>query len=192
MQTALKITEGDFIISYLGSIGGWYLTKEMLQFCKLVADKIPRAKFLFITPHLHEVIEAEAAKYGLPSDRLIIKKGLRKEIPLLLSLSQYSLFFIKPCYSKLSSSPTKHGEIMAMGIPVITNSGVGDVKEIVEQYNGGFVVDDFTTASFTAIIDQMLAGKAFDASEIRKGAVDFYSLEKAVELYTKLYKEVLG
>jgi glycosyltransferase involved in cell wall biosynthesis len=192
LQAELKITDEDFIISYLGSIGGWYLTKEMMQFCKLLSDKIPKAKFLFISPHLHEVIEAEAAKYGLPADKLIIKKGNRKEIPMLLSFSNYSLFFIKPCYSKLSSSPTKHGEIMAMGIPVITNSGVGDVQEIVEQYNGGFVLDDFTTASFTAIIDEMLAGKAFDATRIRKGATDFYSLDKAVELYTTLYKEVLG
>lgn len=192
LQSELKIADEDFIISYLGSIGGWYLTKEMMQFCKLVADKIPTAKFLFISPHLHEVIEAEAAKYGLAADKLIIKKGSRKEIPMLLSFSNYSLFFIKPCYSKLSSSPTKHGEIMAMGIPVITNSGVGDVKEIVEQYNGGFVVDDFTIVTFTTVIDQMLAGKSFDATEIRKGAVDVYSLENAVELYTKMYKEVLG
>ncbi|MEI9956314.1 MAG: hypothetical protein WDM90_08440 [Ferruginibacter sp.] len=50
-------------------------------------------------------------------------------MPLLLSLSQFSVFFIKPCYSKQSSSPTKHGEIMAMGIPLITNSGVGDVEK---------------------------------------------------------------
>jgi len=157
-----------------------------------LADKIPKAKFLFISPHLHQVIAAEAAKYGLPASKLIIKKGSRKEIPMLLSFSNYSLFFIKPCYSKLSSSPTKHGEIMAMGIPVITNSGVGDVKEIVQKYNGGFVADNFTTETYSVIINQIQAGKAFDAALIRKGAVDVYSLDKAVELYTKLYKEVLG
>ena len=192
LQQELNIAEDDFIISYLGSIGGWYLTKEMMQFCKQLADKIPKAKFLFISPHLHKVIAAEAAKYGLPASKLIIKKGSRKEIPVLLSFSNYSLFFIKPCYSKLSSSPTKHGEIMAMGIPVITNSGVGDVKEIVQKYNGGFVADNFSTETYSVIIDQIHAGKAFDATLIRKGAVDVYSLDKAVELYTKLYKEVLG
>lgn len=185
------IKENDLVISYLGSIGGWYMTNEMLRFCKLLADKKPEAKFLFISPHLHDVIEAEAAKHGLPADKIIVRHGKRNEVPSLLSLSNYSLFFIKPCYSKLSSSPTKHGEIMAMGIPVITNSGVGDVKEIVEKYESGFVVDEFSDSAFNKVIDKMSLSNSFDAGSIRKGAEKFYSLEKAVESYNGLYNSIL-
>jgi glycosyltransferase involved in cell wall biosynthesis len=191
LQNELNIGENDFIISYLGSIGGWYMTSEMLRFCKRLSDKIPQAKFLFISPHLHDVIASEAAKYGLPADKLIVKHGRRAEVPALLSLSNFSIFFIKPCYSKLSSSPTKHGEIMAMGIPVITNSGVGDVKEIVNKYNGGYVLDNFTDEAFDAVVDSMPGSKIFDADEIRIGAKAFYSLEKAVEQYTAIYREIL-
>ena len=191
LQNELNIGEKDLIISYLGSIGGWYMTSEMLRFCKRLSDKIPQARFLFISPHLHDVIASEAAKYGLPADKLIVKHGRRAEVPALLSLSNYSIFFIKPCYSKLSSSPTKHGEIMAMGIPVITNSGVGDVKEIVNKYHGGYVLDDFTDKAFDAVVDSILGKKIFDADEIRNGAIEFYSLEKAVEQYTAIYREIL-
>jgi glycosyltransferase involved in cell wall biosynthesis len=191
LQNELNIVENDFIISYLGSIGGWYMTSEMLRFCKRLSDKVPQAKFLFISPHLHDVIASEASKYGLPADKLIVKHGRRAEVPALLSLSNFSIFFIKPCYSKLSSSPTKHGEIMAMGIPVITNSGVGDVKEIVNKYNGGYVLDNFTDEAFDAVVDSMPGSKIFDADEIRIGAKAFYSLEKAVEQYTAIYREIL-
>lgn len=191
LQNELNIGEKDFIISYLGSIGGWYMTSEMLRFCKCLSDKIPQARFLFISPHLHDVITSEGAKYGLPADKLIVKHGKRAEVPALLSLSNFSIFFIKPCYSKLSSSPTKHGEIMAMGIPVITNSGVGDVKEIVNKYNGGYVLDDFTDKAFDVVIDSILCSKSFDANEIRSGAKAFYSLEKAVEKYTAIYRKIL-
>lgn len=191
LQKELNIGEKDFIISYLGSIGGWYMTSEMLRFCRRLSEKIPKARFLFISPHLHDVIASEAAKYGLPADKLIVKHGRRAEVPALLSLSNYSIFFIKPCYSKLSSSPTKHGEIMAMGIPVITNSGVGDVKEIVNKYHGGYVLDDFTDKAFDAVVESMLGSKSFDADEIRSGAKTFYSLEKAVEQYTAIYREIL-
>jgi glycosyltransferase involved in cell wall biosynthesis len=190
-QKELNIDDSDFVVSYLGSIGGWYMTAAMLRFCKLLSVRKPETKFLFISPHLHDIIAVEAAKYGLPADKLIVKHGRRNEVPVLLSLSNYSLFFIKPCFSKLSSSPTKHGEIMAMGIPVITNSGVGDVKAIVDKYNAGYVVDDFTDEAFNAVIDQLLVDKSFDTDSIRKGAVEFYSLEKAVELYEKMYKEIL-
>ena len=191
LQNELNIGEKEFIISYLGSIGGWYMTSEMLRFCKHLSDKIPQAKFLFISPHLHDVVASEAAKYGLPADKLIVKNGRRAEVPALLSLSNFSIFFIKPCYSKLSSSPTKHGEIMAMGIPVITNSGVGDVKEIVHKYHGGYVLDDFTDEAFDAVVDSILGSKKFNADEIRSGAIEFYSLEKAVEKYTAIYRQIL-
>ena len=190
-KTELNIKEGDFIISYLGSIGGWYLTDEMMQFCKALADKMPAAKFLFISPHSYETIAAAAGKCGLASDRLIVKQGRRHEVPVLLSFSTYSLFFIKACYSKLSSSPTKHGEIMAMGIPVITNSGVGDVDEIVTKYNAGYIVTDFSVQSFDAVIEKIKAGNTFDKALIRQGAKDFYSLENAVERYHTVYDRIL-
>ena len=127
----------------------------------------------------------------MPADKLLVKHGKKAEVPALLSVSNYSIFFIKPCYSKLSSSPTKHGEIMAMGIPVITNSGVGDVEEIVNKYHGGYVLNNFTDEAFDAVIAAILGNKKFDADEIRSGAKDFYSLEKAVKQYTAIYTEIL-
>ncbi|MEP7106624.1 MAG: glycosyltransferase [Ferruginibacter sp.] len=190
IKNELKIGDDDMIISYLGSIGGWYLTDEMMRFCKLLSDKMPKAKFLFISPHLHEVIEAAAVKYGLSAHKLIVKHGKRHEIPILLSLSDYSFFFIKQCYSKISSSPTKHGEIMAMGIPVITNNGVGDVKEIVDKYNAGYVVNDFSEQSFNLVIDKMIRGNPFSKTGIRKGAEEFYSLAHAVDSYRKVYASI--
>jgi glycosyltransferase involved in cell wall biosynthesis len=189
-RNRLGIQQDDFIISYLGSIGGWYLTAEMMQFCRRVLNKIPQAKFLFISPHLHQLITTTASRYDVPPEKIISVQAARSEVPVLLSFSNYSLFFIKPCYSKLSSSPTKHGEIMAMGIPVITNSGVGDVKEIVQQYKAGFVLEDFLPTSFDKVIEQ-LKTSIFDREQIQKGAREFYALEKAVEKYIFIYNEIL-
>ncbi len=186
----LGIESGDFVLSYLGSIGGWYLTAEMMMFCKRLVSKIPRAKFLFISPNLHEYITETAAKYGVPKEKIISVKAARNEVPALLSLSNYSFFFIKPCFSKLSSSPTKHGEIMAMGIPVVANSGVGDVKEIIQKYEGGFVVEDFSLESFDTVIEKM-EGTIFNREAIRNGAFEFYALENAVASYTSLYEQIL-
>ena len=148
LKRSLNIKEEDIVVSYLGSIGGWYLTDEMMQFCKILSDKKPATKFLFISPHRHDEIVAAASKYGVPPEKIITRKANRQQVPLLLSLSDYSVFFIRPCYSKQSSSPTKHGEIMAMGIPLITNGGVGDVEEIVLKYNSGIVLNEFSEAAF--------------------------------------------
>lgn len=189
----LNISDEDFIISYLGSIGGWYMTREMMQFCKLLLDKKPTAKFLFISNNNHQDIIEAAAQFRIPAEKIIVKMGKRHEVPVLLSFSNYSLFFIKPCFSKLSSSPTKHGEIMAMGIPIITNSGVGDVKEIVEQYQSGYVLDNFKEESMQKIVDDICNRTVdFDREHIRDGAKDFYSLDKTLETYSRVYNSVLN
>jgi glycosyltransferase involved in cell wall biosynthesis len=188
----LHISESDTVFTYLGSIGGWYLTDEMMRFCKVLSDKIPSAKFLFISPHLHKTIAEAAEKQGLPPGKIIARQARRHEVPVLLSFSSYSIFFIKPCFSKLSSSPTKHGEIMAMGIPVITNAGVGDVEEIVKKYQAGFVLQDFSAESFNEITDKINNGCTFDKEAIRAGAKDFYALEIAIARYKNMYEAILN
>ncbi len=192
LKEELNIGKDDFVISYLGSIGGWYLVDEMMRFCKILCDKIPAVKLLFISPHRHDEIRTAAAKAGIGADRVIIRKAGRQQVPGLLSVSNYSVFFIKPCYSKQSSSPTKHGEIMAMGIPLITNSGVGDVEMIVNRYKAGIIIDAFTDQAFAAAAEKAASGFSYNSSNIRQGATEFYSLDKANEKYISIYKSILG
>jgi glycosyltransferase involved in cell wall biosynthesis len=191
IRKELGINEGDFVVSYLGSIGGWYLTDEMLRFCKVLSDKITNIKFLFISPHRHEEIAAAGAKQQLDSSTIIVRKAARKQVPLFLSVSNMSIFFIRPCYSKQSSSPTKHGEIMAMGIPLVTNSGVGDVDTILEQYHSGFVIPALNEKEYINIAEKIASGIHFNTTEIRRGAKEFYSLEAAVEKYKTIYDKIL-
>ena len=187
----LGIREKDIIFSYLGSIGGWYLTHEILQCCKILSDAIPTAKFLFISPHGHETIVEKAKQLGLAEEKLILKQADRSEVPLLLSLSSYSLFFIKPCYSKQASSPTKHGEIMAMGIPLITNSGVGDVAEIVQQYQSGMVLNHLTEEAYINLAEALLNKTSFNSQAIRAGAMEYFNLKTAIDKYHLLYEAIL-
>lgn len=191
LKKELNIKETDFVVSYLGSIGGWYLTDEMMQFCKSVSDKITNAKFLFISPHEPGIILEIAKRFNIAEEKIIIKDVQRDEVPLLLSISKYSIFFIKACYSKQSSSPTKHGEIMAMGIPVITNSGVGDVAEIVDRYQSGIVIKNLEKSSYESCAEKLSIAN-YDAKRIRAGAQAFYSLENAIQKYLKVYNHILG
>ena len=192
LRAELNISKDDFVISYLGSVGGWYLVDEMMQFCKILCDKIPATKLLFISPHRHEEIRIAAAKAGIMDGRVIIQKAGRQQVPGLLSVSSYSVFFIRPCYSKQSSSPTKHGEIMAMGIPLITNSGVGDVETIVKRFHAGIVIENFTGIEFEKAADEIATGILFNTEDIRRGAKEFYSLEEANKKYIGIYNRILG
>jgi glycosyltransferase involved in cell wall biosynthesis len=188
----LGINENDFIVSYLGSVGGWYLTDEKMQFCKILADRIPGVKFLFISPEeQHNILKDAAKRFGISEKNIFIKHGKRHEVPALLSFSSYSVFFIKSCYSKKSSSPTKHSEIMAMGIPVITNAGVGDIEEIIAKYKSGIVLKDLNEKEFQSAAKSIATGITFDPKAMREGAKEYYDLETAIEKYRKIYKAIL-
>lgn len=81
---------------------------------------------------------------------------------------------------------------MAMGIPVITNAGVGDVEEITTKYNAGIVLKDFTAMEFEKAVGLIVEGKKFDKEEILRGTYEYYALGNAIQKYLSVYKKILG
>lgn len=187
-RTALGIAADDFIICYLGSIGTWYLLDEMLNVFADLSMEQPLARFLFISHDKPEQIRQAAAKKGIPDHKIIIKNAARHEIPGLLSICRWSLFFIKPSYSKKSSSPTKQGELMAMGVPIICNAGVGDTDTIVNKYMSGIVLEQFNGQGLFQQLDSFNSS----SKKIRAGAIDYFSLTKGASVYANVYRSVLS
>jgi len=190
LRNELKITPSDFIISYLGSIGTWYMLDEMLDFFKVLLSRKNNAKFLIITPDNHSPIMIKVKNKGIRPEKIIIHSANRIEVPLFLSLSQLSLYFIKPLYSKKASSPTKTGEIMAMGIPIISNSGIGDSDEILTTSGAGLLVNEFSDKEYDRVIREIDVLLKADTTKIRAAAQYYFSLEKGVELYNDVYKKL--
>ena len=79
-----------------------------------------------------------------------------------------------------------------MGIPLITNSGVGDVETITNRYNAGIIINEFTGQELTRAVEKIVSGTGFNIDDIRQGAKEFYSLEKAVEKYIDIYNSILN
>jgi glycosyltransferase involved in cell wall biosynthesis len=192
LKQNLKITGMDFILTYLGSIGTWYMLDEMLDFFSCLIKVKPEAKFLFITTEPKETILSKSALKGIPKEKLIICAANRNEVPLYLSLSHISIYFIKPCYSKKASSPTKTAEIMGMGIPIITNSGIGDVDEILANSGSGLLIRDFNFDEYIRVIDQISLFLTIEKNEIIKTSYNHFSLEKGIQLYQSIYDQLGG
>lgn len=178
-----------FTLGYIGSIGTWYMLDEMLDFFIALKKELPDAIFHFLTKDDGELIKKKAREKGIPDNALLIESAEREEIKDKTASWDFSIFFIIPKFSKKASSPTKQGELMAMGIPVICNTGVGDTDFILNKYQSGYLVNDFTEGEYKRIVEKILANKSyFNPKKIREGAVDFYSLEKGIEDYHRIYK----
>lgn len=187
----LNINENDYVINYLGSIGTWYMLSEMLDFFNVLLLTKPTAKFLFITGDEHEQIKSLAKEKNISIEKIIIRQAQRNEVPVLLSLSAFSVYFIKPMYSKMASSPTKLGEIMAMGIPVVCNAGIGDTEAIIHQYKAGNLINDFNIQSYQSAIENISTAE-YNANTIRSGAIESFSLKNGIDSYNDIYSQVLA
>lgn len=188
----LGLYNNEFVLSYIGSIGTWYMLDEMLLFFSLLKKKHPFAKFLFLTPDSKKAILENALKYQLSNEDFIIQFAQRKEISKIAHASDFSIFFIQPAYSKKSSSPTKMGELMAMGIPIICNNNVGDVDLILSKANAGFCLENLTEKEFINTISQLTNKTLSTPDEIREKSKDFYDLEKGVTLYLAIYNQLIN
>ncbi|OQA00342.1 MAG: D-inositol-3-phosphate glycosyltransferase [Bacteroidetes bacterium ADurb.Bin408] len=186
-QRQLGIQASWKIITYLGSLGTWYMPDEMMAFYKMLQQQKPEYRFMFITYDEPSAVYKLAAKQGVAPDRLIIVKASREEVPLLLSITDIALFFIKPVFSKKASSPTKQAELMSMGVPVICNDGIGDTTEIILQNKAGAVIMNFTPEAYTGIINAVDKLCELNKEHIRNAAERYFSLEKGGEIYNKIY-----
>ena len=188
LRQQFKLTRQEFVLSYLGSVGTWYMMDEMLDFFKCLLRIKPDAKFLFITGDSANSILEKGKSMGIPEASFIITPAPHKQVPTYLALSNCSIFFIKPVFSKSASSPTKQGEIMGMGMPHICNAGVGDVDDIIDE-KSGVLIKTLNDAEYEKAIQKFL-NTSFDAHYIRSRAEQIYSLVVGVEKYRRIYERM--
>ena len=188
----LGIKTEDFVLLYLGSLGTWYMLDEMLDFFEVLkAERAKqykqRVRFLFLSKD--ETILAGALRNrGYENDEIIITSASRQDVPKYISICNASVFFIIPTFSKKASSATKMGEIMAMGKPVVTNAGWGDIEKILGD-NNGIIIRDFNEEAY------LEGARAIDVisgyeQDIIKTAKEIFSLENGVERYHQVYMQL--
>ncbi len=140
--------ENRQVIAYAGSLGSWYLADEMADLMQAAREQDGSTFALILTQSAPDIMAKRLRKRGFGDEDFLVTKIPHGEIPKYLSAADIALSFIKPCFSKLSSSPTKIAEYLASGIPIITNRGVGDVAEVIEKHQSGAVVEDFSRESY--------------------------------------------
>lgn len=188
IRKELNFNSSEFVISYVGSIGTWYLLDEMLKFFKEL-NKMLESTFLFITKDNPKDILKAAKSHEVPLNKIKVISSERKMMPSYIGMSNCSIFFILPCYSKIGSSPTKMGEIMNLGIPIVCNTGVGDVEEIMQSTMPELLVRNFEEQDYKIIIEKLIKMK-FDKQKIIKKSNEIYSLKKGVKNYKDVYSKL--
>ncbi len=187
----LGIGPDDPVLGYLGSIGTVYMIGRHLQLFAAIKRRDPQTKALFIGRNQSSEILSLAADFGVSLDAqdLIVVEGERNELPKWLGAVDVGTCFIIPQPSSKGVSPTKLAEYLACGIPVIANSCVGDVEEIVTKLDAGHLVSDFGVEDVDKAADAFFALRTLDRQALRKRAQPF-DLAIAVNAYQAIYGDI--
>lgn len=183
-------------VVYSGSIDGWYLTEEMADFFAQVLREDPSAHFLWLTPFKHERVRSLMNERGINPDQYTVKAVLPADVPSYLSAADVGLAFIRSCFSKQASSPTKNAEYLACGLPVIINAGVGDSDALVTQSKIGALVEKLTDTDYLNAVNtvqKLLTDRDALRIATRDTAVKLFDVSRVgVERYARLYERVLA
>lgn len=178
LRSKLGIQSNQYVLVYLGSWGTWYLTSEMLRFYKTLNSMLPSV-LLVLTPDTKSVPVMSG---------IIAREVSRNKLPEYLKLADASIFFISPTFSKKGSSATKMGELLAMNVPIITNSGWGDVDEIIKVSNCGYLVSNFTESEYTKCVEEYINHSK--PAKFRSTAENYFNLSTGIKQYKMIYKDL--
>lgn len=187
----LGITDKRVMV-YVGSFGGWYLTKETADIFRGFREQYPNAFAMILTQSKADVIEPLLRKAGFRNYEFLITQVPAAEIPEYLVAADVAVSFIKPCYSKQASSPTKIAEYLACGLPVIANGGVGDVDLLIQNHGVGALVESFDREAYLAAFDK-IEGLGDISAKCREVVRREFDLESVGgERYRRLYSKIVN
>jgi glycosyltransferase involved in cell wall biosynthesis len=182
--------DGRRVYAYVGSLGGFYLTREMAEFLAVACRWDPAAFVLILSQSDPAVITAEFARLGVTASSYRVLRVTPEEVPRHLWAADVAVSFVKPTFSKQAASPTKVGEYLACGLPIVCNAGVGDVDEVVTGDRVGVVVRELSDEGYRqALLEaDALAGDPGVSRRCRHSAKKRYDLADVGGVrYRRLY-----
>ncbi|HWT03639.1 MAG TPA: glycosyltransferase [Pyrinomonadaceae bacterium] len=186
--------EDAFVLVYSGSIGGWYLTEEMADFFAALLKVRADAHFLWLTPAGHDRVHALMRERNVAAGSYTVRASAPRDVPSYLSAADAGVAFIKRCFSKLASSPTKTAEYLACGLPVVINAGVGDSDLLITEERVGALVADLNEDGYRRAASELF-GMLADVETVRahtRGVAErlFDVRGLGLERYARLYATV--
>lgn len=179
-----------FILVYCGSLGTYNLLYEMFDFFKEAIEAIPNAHFLILTQNKDAVSDLIMKREDMDKDKITVTYAPQEKLPHFLSMADAGLVFRRTSPTAIAASPTKFGEYLACGLPVISTPQIGDIEEIINSNKIGVVLDGYGKSKYRDAISNLLSlltEKEAIRRRCRKVAENVFSLEHGARAYLSIY-----
>jgi len=182
----------SFTLGYVGSASAWYLFDAAVEAFAALRTLRPDARLLVVNRGEHDHIRACLERAAIPEACVELQRADPAEMPALMARMDAAVFFIRPVFSKQASAPTKLAELLGCGVPVLSNSGVGDMAAILVEDEVGIAVSKLDAGSLQQGVRELLA--LLDQPGVRARCVDsarrHFALEAGVSKYAAIYGEL--
>ena len=130
-----------FVFLYLGTLSVWQCPEAMFSLFAQFYQKRPDSLFYLILPHFdHEKAISFLKKYKLPSKSYMVAEVPHMEVGSVIGIADAGLLLRKSHPVNYVSSPTKFGEYLAAGVPVISTEDIGDTSDLIKNEKVGLII----------------------------------------------------
>jgi len=190
IRKKLNFTNEDILLIHTGTVTGWYDFDKELKLIKYLMEKNQNIKFIILNKNEHDFINKKLQEYKIDKSKVILKSVPFEKVNQFLNISDFSIFFIKPSYSKQASAPTKFAENVACHLPSITNKGVGDMEYYLTLYKVGKLVD-LENINYEEIL-KFIEKPDINEDDFEKLFNEHFDKKMAVEKYNDIYKRLIN
>ena len=184
-----------FEVVYAGSVTGLYMLEEMGRFFAELRAREPRAFLRILTTSSRERAAGVLRGAGLRDEDFRVGGVPAAEVPRYLRRARLGLSFRKPTFSQIAASPTKIPEYLAAGLPVVSNSGIGDTDLLLASERVGVLVREFTREEYARAAREALrlAAESGISGRCESAARRHFDLAAVGgALYSEVYRRLGG
>jgi glycosyltransferase involved in cell wall biosynthesis len=133
--------DDKFVFLYLGTLSVWQWPESMFSLFAQFYQKRPDSLFYLLLPTSdHEKALSFLKKHNLPATSFIVDEIPHNEVGSVIGVADAGLLLRKSHPVNQVSSPTKFGEYLAAGVPVIATHNIGDTSGLIEKENLGLII----------------------------------------------------
>ena len=134
--------------------------------------------------------EAPAERLNVGED--IVISANHSEMPRLVNESHFGIAICKQnnLDSLSAAVPTKIGEFLASGRPVVVSSGIGDLDQMLTKTRTGIVIEQRDSLQTIAEQVILLLDDQGTPARCRELAVEHFDMEKSVDRYLAIYERM--
>jgi glycosyltransferase involved in cell wall biosynthesis len=138
---ALSLPTKRSILAYLGTMATWQCGDEMIRLFAQLQRHDPKMFFLLLVPRCdHPKTRHLITKYLLAEDSVLLTELPHEQIAATLQYAHAGVLLRRTHPVNEVSSPTKFGEYLAAGVPVIITDGIGDCSSMAATHRVGLIL----------------------------------------------------